>query len=148
MPWLSGFQQRSSLLWNVLQDFQCLPVIPASHWGCFVLIAHYTGKGRMCSQAAIQTGTELYTQHASRDRLTGKKSSECSGSVFLILVSRISGMRIAEGRTIPAEVGLLPASSSVWSISRTISSIRILMQSLGFFSHLAWIWRWTWTIKG
>lgn len=106
VPQLSNFQQSSSLLWNVLQDFLYFPLIPPSHWGDFAIIAQQTGKFRMCLQAAIQTGTELYTQHPSRDCLT--KSYECSGSVFPILVS---GMRSEKGRTKSDSSLCLPPSS-------------------------------------
>lgn len=128
VPQLSDFQQSSSLLWNVLQDFLYLLLIPPSHWGDFVLIAHQTGKRRMSSQAAIQPLSYTPRICLGMAYLGKKKSFECSGSVFPNLISGKSGMRIAEGRTIPAKVRPLPASSSIQSMSRTVSSIRILKQ--------------------
>lgn len=64
-----------------------------------------------------------------------KKSFKCSGSEFPILISGKSGVRTAEDRTILAAVTLIPASSSIRPVSRTISSVRILKQSLSFFFH-------------
>lgn len=77
MPELSDFQQSDSLLWNVLQYILYL----LSHWGDFVWFSHQTGKCRMCSPAAIQIGTELYTQHASRDSIVRKKKKSHSNAL-------------------------------------------------------------------